>query len=371
MAEPSPLFNGGRIQWRPLLGAAGTALLLYGAWRFRALIAYMLIAVALSFVGRPLVLAVQRIRLRGKPLTANVGALVALCAMAAIAAAAAAIVVPIVWAQIETLSTLDTAQIQRMFESTMAWMDTDFPIALDPAGGPNSAYIVQELHALLTPDLLGGMLGDAVAFAGQAAIAASSVLFMTYFFLRDGALFRNILFAVTPTGMEDRMSTIVDRTSQLLTRYFLGLILQVAIVSAIVTGGLWIIGVPNALLIGTLAGLFNLVPYVGPIAGAAVGLLLIATGWPGDAASMQSAVAWSAAVFGLAQIVDNWFTQPVIFANSVHAHPLEIFILLSVAGSLGGPVGMVLAIPGYTLLRIVAKELLSGFKIIDRLTSRL
>jgi predicted PurR-regulated permease PerM len=124
-------------------------------------------------------------------------------------------------------------------------------------------------------------------------------------------------------------------------------------------------------LIGTLAGLFNLVPYVGPIAGAAVGLLLIATGWPGDAASMQSAVAWSAAVFGLAQIVDNWFTQPVIFANSVHAHPLEIFILLSVAGSLGGPVGMVLAIPGYTLFRIVAKELLSGFKIIDRLTSRL
>jgi len=371
MAENSPFWNGGRIQWRPLLGAAGTLLLLYGAWRFRALIAYMLVAVALSFVGRPLVLAVQRIRLRGKPLTANVGALVALCAMAAVAAAAAAVVVPIVWAQIETLSSLDTAQIQRMFESTMRWFDAEFPFALDPAGGPNSAYLLLELQSLLTPDLLGGMLGDAVTLAGDVAIALSSIVFMTYFFLRDGALFWNILFAVTPTGMEDRMAAIVDRTSQLLTRYFLGLILQVAIVTVLVTGGLWLVGVQNALLIGTLAGLFNLVPYVGPIAGAALGLLLVATGWPGDAASMQQAVAWSAGVFGLAQIVDNWFTQPVIFANSVHAHPLEIFVLLSVAGSLGGPVGMVLAIPGYTLLRIVAKELLSGFKIIDRLTSRL
>jgi len=371
MAEPSPFWNGGRIQWRPLLGAAGTLLLLYGAWRFRALIAYLLVAVALSFVGRPLVLAVQRIRFRGKPLTANVGALAALLVMAVVAAAAAALVLPVVWAQIETLSSIDTAQIQRMFESTMHWFDTDFPFALDPTGGPNSAYLLRELQALLTPDLLGGMLGDAFAFAGEVLLAASSILFMTYFFLRDGALFRNILFAITPTGMEDRMASIVDRTSQLLTRYFIGLIIQVAIVSVLVTGGLWIIGVPNALLIGTLAGLFNLVPYVGPIAGTAVGLLLIATGWPGDAASMQQAVAWSAGVFGLAQIVDNWFTQPVIFANSAHAHPLEIFILLSVAGSLGGPLGMVLAIPGYTLFRIVAKELLSGFKIIDRLTSRL
>ncbi len=371
MAEPTPFWSSGRIPWRPLLGAAGTLLLLYGAWRFRDLIAYMLVSVALSFIGRPVVLAVQRIRFRGKPVPAGIGAVVALAAMAAVFAASTAVFLPIVWAQIQAVTTIDLAQLERMFTSTMHWVDAHIPFQLDPAGGPNSAYLIAELQALLTPARVSGMVGDALGFVGNAAIAVSSVLFMTYFFLRDGALFRNILFAVTPTGMEDRMESIVDRTSHLLTRYFVGLIAQVAIVTTIVTAGLALIGVPNALLLGTLAGLFNLVPYVGPIAGTVLGCVLIATSWPGDVAGMQQAVAWSAGVYGLAQIVDNWFTQPVIFASSIHAHPLEVFIVLSIAGSLGGTVGMVLAIPGYTLLRIVAKEFLSGFKIIDRLTRRL
>jgi len=69
--------------------------------------------------------------------------------------------------------------------------------------------------------------------------------------------------------------------------------------------------------------------------------------------------------------VDNFFTQPVIFANRVHAHPLEIFLVITIAGGLGGVIGMILAVPIYTLFRIVAQELFSGFKLVDRLTQNL
>jgi predicted PurR-regulated permease PerM len=79
----------------------------------------------------------------------------------------------------------------------------------------------------------------------------------------------------------------------------------------------------------------------------------------------------SLGVFAVAQLVDNFFTQPVIFANRVHAHPLEIFIVISIAGNLAGAAGMVLAIPAYTLFRIVGQELFSGFKVIDELTKNL
>ena len=161
----------------------------------------------------------------------------------------------------------------------------------------------------------------------------------------------------------------MDRTSQLLTRYFGGLIIQVFIITAIVTVGLELLGADHAFLIGLLAGLCNLVPYLGPLAGTALGVTLVALSGPATANTAM--IGGSLLVFVVAQMVDNFFTQPVVFANRVHAHPLEIFIVISIAGSAAGILGMVLAVPTYTLFRIVAQELFSGFKLVDRLTQNL
>ena len=86
---------------------------------------------------------------------------------------------------------------------------------------------------------------------------------------------------------------------------------------------------------------------------------------------MGGLIGKAALVFLSGQLVDNFFTQPVIFAGSVKAHPLEIFVLISIAGSLAGITGMMLAIPAYSLIRVVAKEFLSGFKVIQALTDEL
>ena len=75
--------------------------------------------------------------------------------------------------------------------------------------------------------------------------------------------------------------------------------------------------------------------------------------------------------FLVVQLCDNIIFQPVIFSNSVLAHPLEIFLVISVAGTLAGIPGMILAIPLYTLIRVVAKEFLAGFKLVENLTTRL
>ena len=113
----------------------------------------------------------------------------------------------------------------------------------------------------------------------------------------------------------------------------------------------------------------HLVPYLKPLAGTALGVTLVAISGP---AAASGALIWgSLLVFAVAQLVDNFFTQPVVFANRVHAHPLEIFIVISIAGSAAGILGMVLAVPVYTLFRIVAQELFSGFKLVDRLTQNL
>jgi predicted PurR-regulated permease PerM len=198
-----------------------------------------------------------------------------------------------------------------------------------------------------------------------------SIVFMTFFFLKDGALFKNMIEAITPDELMPKVQSIMERTSQLLTRYFGGLVLQVTIVTGIVSVGLELIGANHAFLIGMLAGLCNLVPYLGPLAGTALGVALVTLSASGELTASSSLLWGTLGVFAVAQLVDNFFTQPVVFANRVHAHPLEIFIVISIAGTAAGVLGMILAVPGYTLFRIVAQELFSGFKVIDRLTKNL
>ena len=135
------------------------------------------------------------------------------------------------------------------------------------------------------------------------------------------------------------------------------------IVTLVIGLGLTFLGIPHGWLLGLLAGLCNLIPYLGPLLGAGVGaIVMISSGvdWHD--------FAWAMGAYLAAQAVDNVFTQPVIFAKRVFAHPLEIFVVISVAGSLAGPAGMVLAIPTYTLFRIVATEFFQEFPWIQALT---
>ena len=135
-----------------------------------------------------------------------------------------------------------------------------------------------------------------------------------------------------------------------------------------VSSGLALVGAENALLLGFIAGILNLIPYIGPLIGALIGLLIVATTYSGDPEGWLSHIGSAAIVYLVTQLVDNFLTQPILFSNRVKAHPLEIFIVISMAGMLGGVTGMILAVPGYTLLRVIANEFLSGHKVVDALT---
>jgi predicted PurR-regulated permease PerM len=76
-------------------------------------------------------------------------------------------------------------------------------------------------------------------------------------------------------------------------------------------------------------------------------------------------------VFISVQVIDNILFQPLIYASSVLAHPLEIFIVLLIAGSVAGILGMFLAIPAYTVIRVIAKEFFNNFKLVKRLTENI
>ena len=355
---------------RRIAGTAGIALLIAGLIRFSDLTAYLIISIALSFIGRPLVRWVDGIRIAGRSPGSGVGALLALLTMFAGFGLLINLFIPLVAMEAQALTSLDFQRIAEELERKFAGFAPLVGEEINPLAWLDTATLSKGLSSVLGPSGIGGVLGSAFSALGSLVIATFSIAFMTFFFLKDRNLFPNILQALTPDKYSAPIERVLTNSTQLLTRYFIGLAAQVAIITTVITSGLLILGVPNAFLIGFLAGLLNLIPYVGPLIGAGLGLSIILTTHLVHP-ELWSLVGKAGAVFLLAQLVDNLFTQPVIFAGSVKAHPLEIFLLISIAGSLAGITGMMLAIPAYSLLRVVAKEFLSGFKVIQSLTDGL
>ncbi len=372
--DPAPELHPFKAEFwtlRRMAGTAGIALLIAGLIRFSDLTAYLIISIALSFMGRPLVRWVDGIRIAGRSPGSGMGALLALLTMFAGFGLLIKLFIPLVAMEAQALTSLDfqriAEELEREFASFAPLIGTS---DANPLAWLDTATLGKWLSSILGPSGIGGLLGSAFSALGTLVVATFSIAFMTFFFLKDRNLFPNIVQALTPDRYTGRIDRIMENSTQLLTRYFLGLAAQVAIITTVITSGLLILGVPNAFLIGFLAGLLNLIPYVGPLIGAGLGLSIIMTTHLVHPA-LWSLVGKAGAVFLLAQLVDNLFTQPVIFAGSVKAHPLEIFLLISIAGSLAGITGMMLAIPAYSLLRVVAKEFLSGFKVIQSLTEGL
>lgn len=186
-------------------------------------------------------------------------------------------------------------------------------------------------------------------------------------------MFVNFLSALMPEQYEEKVHHAISDISTMLSRYFRGLLIQMAIFTTVVTIGLSIFGVKNALLIGFFAGLLNVIPYLGPIIGAVFGVVFtISANLNTDFYSYLAPLLLKVAVvFAGAQLLDNYVSQPQIFSKSVMAHPLEIFLVVLMGAKINGVLGMVMAIPTYTVLRAIARAFLSEFNIVRHLTERM
>jgi predicted PurR-regulated permease PerM len=342
----------------------------YGVYIFRGIIGYLLISVALSFAGRPIVTAISRIKIKGRSLPTFVGAIAALSSFIIVGGLIIGMFGPLIAAQIEALSTLNPREIAGDVKGWVAFIDKII-VQLNLSHDSLSSLLIDSTSDLVGLGGVSSLFTGVFNFIGNAFIAVFSILFMTFFFLKDAQLFHRIIIAITPDSQVEHIKNIMASSSHLLTRYFSGLIVQIAIVTIMVTSGLAIIGAENALLLGFIAGIFNLIPYIGPLISAVIGIVIVTTTYTGDTSGWAAHVGGAAIVYLVTQLFDNFFTQPVIFSNRVNAHPLEIFIVISMAGLLGGVSGMVLAVPVYTLLRIVANEFLSGHKVVDALTKKI
>ena len=231
----------------------------------------------------------------------------------------------------------------------------------------------KNVYSFVNPAIISQIFSSIVGWLGNIVIALMSILFIAFFFLREQGLFNHMMSSVIPDEFEDRTIHAIDETSHLLIRYFTGILIQIITITVFVSVVLSILGIKNALLIGFFAALMNVIPYIGPALGAAFGVIITLSSnldlpFYDAMVPMLSKVV---IVFAIMQLLDNFILQPNIFSKSVKAHPLEIFLIVLIGAKLGGIPGMVLAIPIYTVIRVIAKVFLSEFKVVQSITKSL
>ena len=222
----------------------------------------------------------------------------------------------------------------------------------------------------INPSRIQYFFNATVGAFGNLILGISSVLFISFFFLREQGLFYKMVQSLVPNAYEAKTAHAIDQTSRLLIRYFTGILIQMSIVTLLVSVPLSIMGIDNALLIAFFAAILNVIPYIGPIIGALFGVVITLSSGnssPFYTETMPEIIK-VLSVFVCMQLIDNFILQPTIFSKSVKAHPLEIFLVVLIGAKLGGNLGMVLAIPVYTALRVIGKVFLSEFKVVQNLT---
>lgn len=358
---------------RNLLIAAGILVIGFLVWYFSQIVLYILGALVLDLIGRPIYDFIGRPVFRRFHLPPAVRALLTLLVLLVCMLSFFGVFIPLLVVKIQELSAIDPQSLITAFREPLEWFNN---VVNRFVVSPDKSYTPEELgRRLLTGVNIGkvaGVFGSVANWLGNVSVALFSILFMAFFFLKDENLFSRAILSMIPDRFTENASEAMLATRKLLTRYFTGILMEVTGVVILSTLGLLIVGFPfkDALLVGFLAGIFNIIPYLGPVMGTLFGLFTGIVSYlqhPGESNIFVLALL-IIVVFMVVQFIDNMLIQPYVYSNSVHAHPLEIFLVFLVAGSVGGLAGMIFAVPAYTVLRVFAKQFFSQFKVVQSLT---
>ncbi|NNK83893.1 MAG: AI-2E family transporter [Flavobacteriaceae bacterium] len=341
----------------------GIVLLLYFLYQIQSVIVYIAIAAVISLIGRPIIIFLRR-RLKFKNTFAVI---VTMVLFIGLFAGLIALFIPLVAEQSKNLSLLNMNALQDNVETLYMEIIHYFDLNnIDVEKSIKDSGLLSEIDYSVIPNFLNSF----VSGLGSFSIGLFSVLFISFFFLKDSKLFEDGIMTFVPDKNVARSKVSFAKIKDLLSRYFVGLVFQILILFIIYTIVLLIFGINNAIVIAFLCALLNLIPYVGPMVSGVLMMLLTMSSNLGESFSNVILPKTSFVMIGfvIAQLVDNFFSQPFIFSKSVKSHPLEIFLVIIIAGILFGVIGMIIAIPSYTAIKVILKEFLSGNKIVKQLT---
>ncbi len=342
------------------------ALVLFFLYKIQSVIVYIAIAAVTSLIGRPIILFLrQKLKFNN-----TVAVILTMALFLGFLVGLVGLFIPLVLEQGQNLALLNITDLEGNIEDLYDQIITYFDFKnIDLEQSIKDSNLFSKLDFAIIPEFLNGIISG----FGSFSVGLFSVLFISFFFLKDNKLFEHGIMAFIPDAKESRIKRSFTKIKDLLSRYFVGLIFQILILFIIYTIVLLIFDMDNAIVIAFLCALLNLVPYVGPLVSGLLMLLLSMSSNLGEDFSQVILPTTTSVMIGflIAQLVDNFFSQPIIFSKSVKSHPLEIFLIIIIAGILFGVIGMIIAVPAYTAIKVILKEFLSDNKFVSKLTKGL
>ena len=343
-------------------------------WYFKSVLVYVLVAFVVSLIAHPLMQLMRKLKIKGKALPDSFLAIVSIMVILLAMSLFVTQMVPVVMHIVRDASVMNAQDIP--YNSLLDHLNTSL-IGLFPALGPDFNLVntlLEQIRSVVSLSSVTSILGSVASVAANIGIGLFSVVFISFFFIKDEKLFCKIISALSPDRIEGSVEKTISDITHLLSRYFIGLVIEVVGVILLDFLGLWLIaqiGAEYAIGIAFIAGVLNVIPYVGPLLGEVIGVLLCIVLKYGAGVGLALPI-WAFALIVLAvmlgtQFVDNFVYQPLIYSSSIKSTPLEIFIVLLMAGRIGGTWGLLLGIPTYTVVRVIAARFFSKHKAVRRL----
>ncbi|MDD3721653.1 MAG: AI-2E family transporter [Lutibacter sp.] len=339
----------------------GVLLVLYFLYRIQSVIAYIAISIVIALIGSPIIHFLKR-RLKFPNFVAVISTMLLFLG---ILTGIISMFIPLIIKQGENLSLLNIEQLQTNIEQILNQVNDYFFLHnIDILNELKKADLFKNLKAI--PDLLNAIIGT----IGNFSVGLFSVIFITFFLMKDAHIMEDSLYVLVSDKSEPKLRNALASINNLLSRYFIGLVLQILILFVIYLIVLVIFGIENAIVIAFLCALLNLIPYIGPLFGGILLLFLTMSNNLGQDFQSEILPTTIYVMIGylFAQFIDNNVSVPIIFSKSVKSHPLEIFLVIIIGGILFGIVGMIVAVPTYTAIKVILKAFLADNKIVKLMT---
>ena len=355
---------------RILTAILGVILVALAMWYFSTLVFYVLGAAVIAIIGKPMVNLLTTIKIKKYKPSRALAATVTLVSLLSIIMTILYVTVPVTISKLGSLgsNTEISNSISKPILNLQNRLNETFPTAKISF----KEIINERIEPLLNSDLIKNTVGTTVALTTDIMVAVFCISFIAFFFLKDENMFSSWIIALFPSKFEDNANRAINNATTLIARYFVGISIESFIKLVIVTLSLYLLGmdINTAMIVGMITAVLNVIPYVGPLIGGAIGVgIALVSNTTGI--DTETLIIQVLAVLIVFQLIDNTLLQPYIYASSVKAHPLEIFIIILMAGQIASITGMLLAVPAYTVIRVFAKEFLSNVKLVQKLTENI
>ena len=337
------LRRAGQLSWALVGVAALVGVVVVVLWTFRVVFPPLILAGAIVFLMNPVVTRLQRRRV---PRAA--GAAVAYLSVVAAIGLAGVLLYPLVADQSRELRE-DWPEIKAKAER---WIDE----RAEDSEGTFYEFTREDLEDAFSADnLTFRQQLDRARDVGLQVFHVLLILVLApiiaFYLLVDLPRIRTVLVSLIPAGATEEVLHVSRRLNRAIGGFFRGQLLVAAIVGAMCSVGLLAIGLQFWFLVGMIAGLFNIIPLIGPWVGGVPGVVIaLTTGSPLQALGVVG-------VMAVAQQIDNHFITPQVMQRVVQLHPAAVILALLAGGTLGGLFGLLMAVPATATLKIVCGHL--------------